>query len=192
MPFCWHPHGVCCVPKTPIPSPRFVLSITLSPSLRSCSRLLFPRGTPVTWKEKSLPSRRIAAKTPHRQIPDPTPAPVQKPALSSDRQHSAAMSLRRSASAKFVPAWIGNQGTSLCSRNLISIPVFLWPGAFQQEDQQHVGVLNPAANFPAPVVDGFSNTFNGPISVEGERLEGLVWKGKKTGLRCFLAPVQQA
>ena len=87
MPFCWHPQGVYCVAKTPIPSPRFVLSTTLSPSLRSCSRLLFPRATPVTWKEKSPPSRPIAAKTPHRQIPDPTPAPVQNPALSHDRQH---------------------------------------------------------------------------------------------------------
>ena len=55
--------------------------------MRSCSRLLFPRGTPVTCKEKSLPCRRIAAKTPHRQIPDPTPAPVQNPALPRDRQH---------------------------------------------------------------------------------------------------------
>ena len=87
MRFCWQQHVVYCVPKTPIPSPRFVLSTTLSPSLRSCSRLLFPRGTPVTCKEKSLPCRRIAAKTPHRQIPDPTPAPVQNPALSRDRQH---------------------------------------------------------------------------------------------------------
>ena len=87
MRFCWQQHVVYCVPKTPIPSPRFVLSTTLSPSLRSCSRLLFPRGTPVTCKEKSLPCRRIAAKTPHRQIPDPTPAPVQNPALPRDRQH---------------------------------------------------------------------------------------------------------
>ena len=86
MRFCWQQHVVYCVPKTPIPSPRFVLSTTLSPSLRSCSRLLFPRGTPVTCKEKSLPCRRIAAKTPHRQIPDPTPAPVQNPALPRDRQ----------------------------------------------------------------------------------------------------------
>ena len=87
MPFCWHPHVVCCVPKTPIPSPRFVLSATFSPSLRSCSRLLFPRGTPVTCKEKSLPSRHIAVKTPDPKISDPAPAPVQKPALSRDRQH---------------------------------------------------------------------------------------------------------
>ena len=90
MRFCWQQHVVYCVPKTPIPSPRFVLSTTLSPSLRSCSRLLFPRGTPVTCKEKSLPCRRIAAKTPHRQIPDPTPAPVQNPALPRDRQHDFA------------------------------------------------------------------------------------------------------
>ena len=88
MRFCWQQHVVYCVPKTPIPSPRFVLSTTLSPSLRSCSRLLFPRGTPVTCKEKSLPCRRIAAKTPHRQIPDPTPAPVQNPALPRDRQQN--------------------------------------------------------------------------------------------------------
>ena len=88
MRFCWQQHVVYCVPKTPIPSPRFVLSTTLSPSLRSCSRLLFPRGTLVTCKEKSLPCRRIAAKTPHRQIPDPTPAPVQNPALPRDRQQN--------------------------------------------------------------------------------------------------------
>ncbi len=87
MPFCWHPQGVYCAPKKLLGSFPSVLSTTLSPSLRSCSRLLFPRGTPVTCKEKSLPSRRIAAKTPDPKISDPAPAPVQKPALCRDRQH---------------------------------------------------------------------------------------------------------
>ena len=41
----------------------------------------------LTWKEKSLPSRRIAAKAPDPKISDPAPAPNQKPALSRDRQH---------------------------------------------------------------------------------------------------------
>ena len=101
MPFYWHPHVVCCVPKTPIPSPRFVLSTTLSPSLRSCSRLLFPRGTPVTWKEKSPPSRHIAAKTPDPKISGPAPTPVQKPALSSDRQQATALTGTKEAEDEF-------------------------------------------------------------------------------------------
>ena len=89
MPFCWHPQGVYCAPKKLLGSFPSVLSTTLSPSLRSCSRLLFPRGTRVTCKEKSLPSRHIAAKTPDPKISGPAPTPVQKPALSSERQHSA-------------------------------------------------------------------------------------------------------
>ena len=88
MPFCWHPQGVYCAPKKLLGSFPSVLSTTLSPSLRSCSRLLFPRGTRVTCKEKSPPSRHIAAKTPDPKISGPAPTPVQKPALSSDRQHA--------------------------------------------------------------------------------------------------------
>ena len=86
MPFCWHPQGVYCAPKKLLGSFPSVLSTTLSPSLRSCSRLLFPRGTRVTCKEKSLPSRHVAAKTPDPKISGPAPTPVQKPALSSERQ----------------------------------------------------------------------------------------------------------
>ena len=53
--------------------------------------------------------------------------------------------------------------------DFMTVPVFLWLGALQQKDQQHIGVIEPGADDLAAVVDRLLDSLNGPA-------DGLVFK----------------